>query len=128
MSNIGAAVTCIPGKGCCEQQHDHDAAANACPGNHGPCSDPAACPLWVSVKNHYTAMKAAFEDEYGPLGSVNPESLPDQALGHAIHLLAVPPDECPGGHCMKGVDGCTVCRPVTIRATGTAAVLVAAGG
>lgn len=23
-------------------------------------------------------------------------------------------EDCPGGHCAKGVEGCTVCRPITI--------------
>ena len=33
-----------------------------------------------------------------------------------LACLVVTPEgtECPGGHCGKGVDGCTVCRPITI--------------
>jgi hypothetical protein len=73
-SNPGAALTC----GCCTLDHNHDAAANACPGagvNHegAPCPAPQTC------------------------------------------IALTPPDEdCPGGHCGLGVEGCTVCRPVTI--------------
>lgn len=34
----GAALACPPGSGCCEEDHDHDATANACPGGHGECT------------------------------------------------------------------------------------------
>ena len=47
MTDLGAAVTCAPGSGCCDGSGhpgvSHDAAANACPGidgNHGGADCP----------------------------------------------------------------------------------------
>lgn len=55
--------------------------------------------------------------------------------GHGVCTLAkcaviTPAGEpCPGGHCGKGIDGCTVCRPVTIVALpGSMPVTHFAGG
>ena len=67
--------------GCCTQAHNHDLAANACPGaglNH----QGAAC------------------------------SHPDG--GWACNVVTPLGEDCPGGHCGLGVEGCTVCRPITI--------------
>ena len=37
-------------------------------------------------------------------------------------------EDCPGGHCAKGVDGCTVCRPIVITIPpGSGPVLSPAG-
>jgi hypothetical protein len=38
-SSPDAALTCS----CCPEQHDHAAAANACPGSHPPCPDTESC-------------------------------------------------------------------------------------
>lgn len=35
--------------------------------------------------------------------------------GQACNVLTELGDDCPGGHCGLGVDGCTVCRPVNIE-------------
>jgi hypothetical protein len=78
LADIDSQVTCLPGYGCCQEDHHHGEAANACPGGHGECLTPAACATW-----------------HGGMGQ--PEDTP-----------------CPGGHCGMGVDGCTVCRPLTI--------------
>ncbi len=43
LANIDAQLTCLPGKGCCTEDHDH---AQPCPGEHGPCLTPAQCPTW----------------------------------------------------------------------------------
>lgn len=34
--------------------------------------------------------------------------------GAACLVVTPEGEDCPGGHCAKGVDGCTVCRPVTV--------------
>ena len=87
MGNLGAQVVCKPAAGCCQDGHDHDAAANACPGGHpeGSCPAPSSCKLWANVRSHH-------EDPDG----------------------AGLPASCPGGHCGAGVPGCTVCRPITV--------------
>jgi hypothetical protein len=78
--DLGAALSCPAGSGCCAEGHSHDAAANACPGA-GTGHPGAACP--------------------------HPES---------ADCIAVTPrgEPCPGGHCARGVPGCTVCRPITV--------------
>ncbi len=83
--NPNAALTCP----CCPEDHDHDAAANACTGGH----ETAECPA-----------------------------------GPGCLVLTAAGEDCPGGHCAKGVDGCTVCRPVTITIPpGSGPVLSPAG-
>jgi hypothetical protein len=88
MGDLDGQVVCT-GSGCCQEDHDHAATANACPakGGHpaGSCPNPSSCELWTNVRSHH-------ED-------------PD-----ADGL----PVSCPGGHCGFGVPGCTVCRPITI--------------
>jgi hypothetical protein len=87
--------------GCCPIDHDHAAAANACPGGHDgqPCPhDAGACPMWKGVQ---AAVASAGH---------TPEKVA-QTLGVPVEVLQ---GDCPGGHCAKGVDGCTVCRPLTI--------------
>lgn len=38
-ADLDAAVRCPPGSGCCQQDHDHAAAANGCAAEHdGVCS------------------------------------------------------------------------------------------
>lgn len=86
-ADFDAALDCLPGRGCCGQDHHHGQAANACPGEHdgAVCPHPAgACGIWASA----------------------------QALQPAAAQAA--DAGCPGGHCGKGVPGCTVCRPITI--------------
>lgn len=78
--DLGAALSCRPGAGCCAEAHSHDEAANACPAA-GAGHPGAACP----------------------------------AAGAADCIAVTPPGApCPGGHCGKGVPGCTVCRPITV--------------
>jgi hypothetical protein len=100
MVNLGALVTCVPGRGCCAEAHDHDAAANACPGGHGDCPVPEACAAW------------------------------EGATADTRHTLYDGPSAgaCPGGHCHKDIEGCTVCRPLVITAMpGSAAITPAVG-
>lgn len=40
------------------------------------------------------------------------------AGGRVCNVVTPEGDPCPGGHCGLGVDGCTVCRPVTIEFVG----------
>jgi hypothetical protein len=92
MASLGAAVSCLPECGQCTAGHDHDAAANACPGiadRHGmaACPEPETCRTWRSTN----------ADEHRALRDAG---------------QAVPP--CPGGHCHADLPGCTVCRPITI--------------
>lgn len=85
---------------CCPENHDHAAAANACPGGHddAPCPEPRDCRLW----------KNATVDARHPL----------YEGGHPLlapgHRKGDPVPDCPGGHCHKDVPGCAICRPVTI--------------
>ena len=76
---LQSAVSCP----CCPLPHDHDEAANGCPG--AGVDDLA--------QQHPDVACAA--------GSVS---------CNAITPLG---EECPGGHCYPGTPGCTVCRPVT---------------
>jgi hypothetical protein len=93
--NIDAAVRCAPGSGCCTEDHDHGAAANACPAAHdgAACPEPDVCRVW----------KGAIADASHPLSDGS----------HPLYEGTTPPP-CPGGHCHKDVDGCTVCRPLII--------------
>ena len=43
-----AALTCP----CCPLDHDHDAAANACPGSHPPCPDGDTCVYSAAEGGH----------------------------------------------------------------------------
>lgn len=95
--NIDANITCPPGTDCCQENHDHGTAANACPGGHDDAAcpeDPGRCRVWRG------AIADAFHPEF------NPGSHP------LFSGEEVPP--CPGGHCHKDVPGCTVCRPLVI--------------
>jgi hypothetical protein len=113
MSNITSNLRCPPAFGCCQKDHDHEAAANACPGGHGDCPEPDTCRLWGSVLAHNTAMRQAYKEH--------------QATGsntvHVAEMLKTAPAACPGGHCHKDIDGCTVCHPVIITAGQGTAVL-----
>lgn len=93
-AGIDANVTCDPASthpDCCHLDHDHAAAANACTGSHAgqPCPHPEhECRAWA-----------------------------DMIAGQLHPLYKGPsPGPCPGGHCAKGTDGCTVCRPLIITA------------
>ncbi len=112
--NFGAAVVCNCCDGSQEGHHqlpngqlDHDAHANSCPEagfNHEGVTcphDAGNCNLWNSVQ--YAAATAV------EAGHPKPD------FGHP--RLGTDYDhesECPGEHCGVGVEGCTVCRPVTI--------------
>lgn len=96
-ANPDALVRC----GCCPEDHDHAAAANACPGGHddAPCPDKKDCRVWKG------AIAEAFHPDYSGDHPVL------MAMGHK------PGDDvpdCPGGHCHKDVKDCTVCRPLII--------------
>lgn len=96
-ANIDANVICPPGADCCQESHDHAAAANACPGGHDdePCPDePHKCAVW----------KGAIAEAY------HPDFVPGS---HPLFSgTDIPP--CPGGHCHKDIKACTVCRPLVI--------------
>ena len=94
-SNLDAQLSCS----CCPVDHDHGAAANACPGDHAgaACPDAADCRIW----------KGAIADAFSP-GYTGDHPL------MAGHDPGDPVPDCPGGHCHKDVPGCTVCRPMVI--------------
>lgn len=48
LSDLGAAIVCPPGSSCCQDDHSHDAAANACTGGHGDCPEPGTCTVFES--------------------------------------------------------------------------------
>lgn len=88
-----AEVVC----GCCPLDHHHGQAANACPGGHDaePCPhpDPKACGVHLS----------------GPGNGADCDP-----AGHGDGSCPAHADGCQGGHCGKGVNGCTVCRPLIL--------------
>lgn len=88
-ADLDSLVTCPPGSGCCAQDHDHAAAANACPGGHEdvPCPDEASCRVWRA-------------------------GVPDVLHPQFSPATGVPP--CPGGHCHRDIPDCGVCRSLTI--------------
>lgn len=96
-ANLGAAVTCAPESSCCQEGHDHTAEGNACPDvglpfgerhDKAPCPEPEGrCVLWRNMTAN---------------------------ARHPQYAGEPPPDACPGGHCHKDIDGCTVCRHLTI--------------
>lgn len=88
-------VRCPPGSSCCQEDHDHAAAADACPGGHddAACPEPDSCRMW----------QGAIADAFHPASDGS----------HPLYEGKKPPP-CPGGHCHKDVDGCTVCRPLVI--------------
>lgn len=96
--SLDAQVACPPDSDCCQEDHDHGAAANACPhlsdpSHHEgtPCPEPDSCKIWTSDNR----------DEHRELRKAG-EPVPD----------------CPGGHCHKDLPDCTVCRPLTITFVG----------
>ena len=95
MTDLGSNVLCDEDGDCCQESHSHTEAANACPGiiaGHpgAPCpdADKARC---LTYSGGYSAA-------------------PDLAPEARVRRLG----KCPGGHCGFGVEGCTICRPVTI--------------
>ncbi len=107
MNDLTANVRCPPEAGCCQEDHSHEATANACPGGHGACPEPDSCRLHESVKAHMDSLRA----------HAAAEGLDDHPS--AMRL----PDACPGGHCHKDLKDCTVCHPVIITAGEGSAVL-----
>jgi hypothetical protein len=77
---------------------DPDGAFDADPGTDCRC-----CP-----EDHHHGMAAA----------ACPQAHEDAACGVGPDCLVHTPagEDCPGGHCGPGVDGCTVCRPLIIFA------------
>jgi hypothetical protein len=108
--NIDSHVACPPGSDCCQVDHDHGAAANACPGTH----DDAACP---ELPGRCKVWQGATADAHHPL--FEPGT-------HPLFSGATVPD-CPGGHCHKDVKGCTVCRPLIITMLPGSAEVTLAG-
>jgi hypothetical protein len=50
-----------------------------------------------------------------PGAGLNHRGAPCPDVNPAACQAVTPPGEpCPGGHCGKGVDGCTACRPLTV--------------
>lgn len=94
-SNLDAMVTCAPDSGCCQESHDHGAKARACPGIPGDGDnhpgEPCPFPEGQCKSWISSTSSVAGKTDAGP---------------------------CPGGHCAPGVDGCTVCRPITITFMG----------
>jgi hypothetical protein len=121
MANPDAEVVCPdPAKtGCCPINHDHAAAANACPGGHGACPEPADCRLHAGIKAQHVALRAALaEDGHDDLAAAVPEP-----------GSAELPHDCPGGHCHKDLPDCTGCRPLIITAMpGSATIRPVTGG
>lgn len=94
--NIDAQVSCS----CCPEDHDHGAAANACPGNHEStaCPEPpGGCRVW----------KGAVADAHHPLYEGGHPLLPGHQRGEPV-------PHCPGGHCHKDIPDCGVCRPLVV--------------
>lgn len=88
--NPQTAVGC----NCCTQPHDHDAAANACPG---------------AGQQDHTQQHPGVPCAH-PMGGAACNAVTEQGV------------DCPGGHCFPGVAGCTVCRPLTLEFVGIAPV------
>jgi hypothetical protein len=78
-----------------------------------PDTDCRCCP----EDHHHGMAAAACSQEHG-----------DAACGVGADCIVHTPtgEDCPGGHCGPGVDGCTVCRPLIIFA-GAALVAHAEG-
>ena len=95
LTDLGSNVLCDPESGCCQESHSHDAAANACPGIVAGGHPGAPCPDEGKRCLVYSGGHSAARD-------LDPEVRVRRA------------GKCPGGHCGPGVEGCTICRPVTI--------------
>lgn len=125
-SGFGAAVRCA----CCPEDHDHDVAANSCPWQghaHVDADCPhqvGECPHWASVQAGHTGNHPLAHPGTGRIAAVRlytqDQPIPD---GHTL----VTEMACPGGHCGPGVDGCTVCRPVTVTVLSLGGTLTPAG-
>lgn len=96
MTDLGSNLQCHPDGDCCQEDHSHDQAANACPGiaagGHPgePCPAPNPDRCLVYSGGYSAARDLAPEQRVRRTGT------------------------CPGGHCGFGVKGCTICRPITI--------------
>jgi hypothetical protein len=111
LKDLDAALDCKPGASCCTDDHggvSHGAWANACPAAHddAPCPAPKTCRSWGG-------MAAAVAD----LDPANPAHMAVKTQLETLYGRPVAGD-CPGGHCAQGVDGCQVCRPLTITLIG----------
>ena len=113
-SDIDANLACAPDAGCCSEDHDHAAMANACPGGHEneACpEEPGRCRVW----------RDSTADARHPLyRGAHPLLGPDHAADDDI-----PP--CPGGHCHASIPSCTVCRPLIITMLPGSAEVTLAG-
>jgi hypothetical protein len=106
MENIQGQVQCREGAGCCTE--DHSGTPDVKVGTivfHGHDAAAMACP---------------------GLGNNHPGA--DCPVGPSCVVVTEAGEDCPGGHCAKGVDGCTVCRPITITAMPGSANLLPATG
>lgn len=92
------------GCSCCTQRHDHDAASNACPG------------VAAFRQAHDQALQDGHPD---PVTHGKTQQHPGADCAHpfggtACNVITDLGDDCPGGHCFPGVDGCTCCRPLSV--------------
>jgi hypothetical protein len=90
---LQAAVSCR----CCTQDHDHQQAADSCPGVR------AAAEAGGDLSQQHAGADCGH-----PSGD-----------GTSCTVLTPQGSDCPGGHCGPGVDGCTVCRPLDVDYLGS---------
>jgi hypothetical protein len=106
MENIQGQVICPPGTDCCAD--DHGDTPDVQVGKivfHGHDAAAMACP---GLGNNHEGAECP--------------------TGAACVVVTPAGEDCPGGHCAKAVDGCTVCRPITITGMpGSANVVLATG-
>ena len=94
LTDLGSNVLCDPDSGCCQAEHSHDLNAMSCPGITAGGHPGAPCPAAGRCLVHSGGHSAARD------------------LGPEVQVRRS--GKCPGGHCGFGVEGCTICRPVTI--------------
>ncbi len=68
-----------------------------------------ACDCCPQQHDHAAAANACIGAGVSHAGTPCPDSSPA-----ACTVVTPEGEDCPGGHCGLGVDGCAVCRPVTI--------------
>jgi hypothetical protein len=121
MEDLDAQVACKPGAGCCDgSAHpgtSHGRAASACARDHSadPCPEPSTCPGWAGMVRD--------------VAQLNPDNPAHQAIRAELEARYGRPitGDCPGGHCHKDIDGCAVCRPITVTLLAGSAVIRPAG-
>ena len=71
-----------------------------------------ACGCCPADHNHGQAANACPGAGLNHPGAPCPH--PDGGRGRACNVATPLGEDCPGGHCGLGVEGCAVCRPITI--------------